>query len=695
MGEGVPDSKSVRRTSLISAHSGPALSLPTPYDPGAPGTRKEDPITTDKKNRHRDEEEDQCSEGGHGHQQEEEQEEEQDPLLTGADARSDHSRRSSFAESEVLEMDFLASDDDLNDDEETGLTAKERRQRWKQRKRHRQELDARIVDDKISKDGRRLADRAVIKRLGVNAILIGSWYIFSLSISIYNKWMFSSDYLDFQFPLFTTGLHMAVQFTFASIVLYFVPSLRPHDPSSSSHSAITGQPSKPLVSKQFYFTRLVPCGAATSLDVGLGNMSLRFITLTFLTMCKSSSLAFVLLFAFLFRLETPSIKLILIIGTMTIGVVMMVAGEASFNALGFSLIIVSSIFSGFRWGLTQILLLRHPATSNPFAMLFFLTPIMFVCLMILSLAVEGPWEIIQGVSILTTDGVLRGIGILLFPGILAFCMIASEFALLKRSSVVTLSICGIFKEVITISAAGIVFHDPLSPINVSGLIITIGAIGSYNYMKVKKMRREARLDVAESINPNDTESDEEESLIPPASSNPLTNNDANGNSNNNNSNNTKTPSLITRLGLSVNTSPTNKDGTYSPIDTNIPTDENIILTPGGSADDRGRLSIRARVGGTGPTSSLAAGAAGASGAGAGDPALRSPLGNNLHGGSAIGDKNANDSSLSSSSSLASSARVPTPGALQRSLSWKARSISPRPPLPSSSKAPSAEKMSRD
>ncbi|OJD17187.1 hypothetical protein AJ78_02680 [Emergomyces pasteurianus Ep9510] len=700
MGDGPPESKSVRRSSSISAHGGSELSHPAPYDPGAFSNRNDDPVTTNQKNRHRYEEQDQHAEGKHGHPQEEEQEEEeQDPLLTGTDAQSDRSRRSSFAESEVLEMDFLGSDDDLNDDEETGLTARERRQRWKQRKRHRRELDARVVEVKISEGDRRLADKAVIKRLAVNAILIGLWYIFSLSISIYNKWMFSSDHLDFQFPLFTTGLHMAVQFTLSSLVLYFVPSLRPHDPSSS-HSAITDQPRKPLVSKQFYFSRLVPCGAATSLDVGLGNMSLRFVTLTFLTMCKSSSLAFVLLFAFVFRLEAPSLKLILIIGTMTIGVVMMVAGEAAFNALGFTLIIASAFFSGFRWGLTQILLLRHPSTANPFSMLFFITPIMFVCLTVLALAVEGPQNIIQGISILVADGIIRGIGILLFPGCLAFCMIASEFALLKRSSVVTLSICGIFKEVITISAAGIVFHDPLTPINVSGLIITIAAIASYNYMKITKMRREARLDVAENANPIDADSDVEESQMPSASNNLLTNNDTNSNHSINNT--TNASSLATRLGLSVNTSASNKDSTYSPIDTTIPTDETTLLTPGGSGEDRGQHSIRARVAGaaSGASSLLVASAAGASGAGAGagDPSLRSPLRNSFKGSSsgAGGDVNANDSSLSSSSSSsASSARVPTPGVLQRSLSWKARSLSPRPPLPSSSKTPSLEKMSRD
>jgi hypothetical protein len=67
-------------------------------------------------------------------------------------------------------------------------------------------------------------------------------------------------------------------------------------------------------------------------------------------------------------------------------------------------------------------------------------------------------------------------------------------SLLQRTSVVTLSICGIFKEVITISAAAVVFHDPLTPVNLSGLLITIVSIAAYNYIKIKKMREEAVLE---------------------------------------------------------------------------------------------------------------------------------------------------------------------------------------------------------
>ena len=221
-------------------------------------------------------------------------------------------------------------------------------------------------------------------------------------------------------------------------------------------------------------------------------------------MCNSSTISFVLLLAFLFRLETPSLKLILIIATMTVGVIMMVAGETAFDALGFVLIISSAFSSGFRWAITQILLLRNPATSNPFSSIFFLAPIMFLTLTIIAIPVEGFVSLAKGLRALTVDkGALEGIGILLFPGVLAFLMTASEFALLKRTSVVTLSICGIFKEVVTISAAGIVFHDPLTPINVSGLMVTIGSIGAYNYIKITKMRKDARNEATHAASEHD------------------------------------------------------------------------------------------------------------------------------------------------------------------------------------------------
>jgi solute carrier family 35 protein C2 len=212
-------------------------------------------------------------------------------------------------------------------------------------------------------------------------------------------------------------------------------------------------------------------------------------------MCKSSVLGFVLIFAFLFRLEKPSWKLLAIITTMTAGVVLMVAGETSFSILGFVLVMTAAASSGFRWSLTQILLIRNPATSNPFSTVFFLAPIMFITLLIIAIPVEGFGPLHAAwLNLAAENGPWLSAGILLFPGTLAFLMTSSEFALLQRTSVVTLSICGIFKEVLTIITATIVFNDKLTPINFGGLVVTIATIAAYNYMKIKKMREEAKME---------------------------------------------------------------------------------------------------------------------------------------------------------------------------------------------------------
>ncbi|KAI0489822.1 triose-phosphate transporter family-domain-containing protein [Xylaria cf. heliscus] len=395
------------------------------------------------------------------------------------------------------EDDDSLSDEDLHDDEETGLTTKDRRRKRNKRRRNTR-LDQRIVRDNLTDEERKQADQNVVRKLAINAALIALWYIFSLSISLYNKWMFDSGQLNFPFPLFTTSMHMLVQFSLASLVLYFIPSLRPNNAAHNSdlgRSRHESEPDRPIMTKLFYFTRIGPCGAATGLDIGLGNTSLKFITLTFYTMCKSSALAFVLIFAFLFRLETPTWRLVAIIATMTAGVIMMVAGEVEFHLGGFVLIISAAFFSGFRWGLTQILLLRHPATSNPFSSIFFLTPIMFATLLLIAVPVEGFPNFWAGIKTLSEEwGILKAPLLLLFPGTIAFLMTASEFALLQRSSVVTLSIAGIFKEVVTIIVAALVFDDKLTPINISGLLVTLIAIISYNYIKLTKMRQEAQLD---------------------------------------------------------------------------------------------------------------------------------------------------------------------------------------------------------
>ena len=76
------------------------------------------------------------------------------------------------------------SDGELQDDEETGLTADDRRRRQK-RKRRNTQLDQRIAKETASaEDKRKLVDRSIMKNALINCALIALWYILSVSISL-------------------------------------------------------------------------------------------------------------------------------------------------------------------------------------------------------------------------------------------------------------------------------------------------------------------------------------------------------------------------------------------------------------------------------------------------------------------------------------------------------------------------------
>lgn len=331
----------------------------------------------------------------------------------------------------------------------------------------------------------------------INSILVLLWYGFSVSLSVYNKWMFSEDHLNFNFPIMTTAGHQIVQTILASLLLSLnqfvaIPLIpnRSNKQESLQHLENICLKSK-IIS---YFKHIVPCATAGAGDIGFGNESYRRVTLSFYTMVKSSSLGFVLMFGILFALERATWQIFSIVGVMTVGVIMMAAGEAHFQLIGFILVLAAAMCSGLRWSLTQILLRRSSGESiwvtkhDPIRTILYLNPATGVLLFIMGIFVEGMGNIIHA-SLWNDKGLILGSLLLILPGVLAFCMTLSEFVLLQRTSVLTLSIVGIAKEIVTIITATIFFGDNLTLVNVIGLIVTISSIlayNSYRYMEFMK-----------------------------------------------------------------------------------------------------------------------------------------------------------------------------------------------------------------
>lgn len=99
------------------------------------------------------------------------------------ESESEDEDKSIMSDSSEHEMDAFDSDDDL--DVESGLPTEERR-KFLRKQRKRNNIDSRIagMSGKLSQAEKKEADKNVIQNLTTNAILIGLWYFFSLSISL-------------------------------------------------------------------------------------------------------------------------------------------------------------------------------------------------------------------------------------------------------------------------------------------------------------------------------------------------------------------------------------------------------------------------------------------------------------------------------------------------------------------------------
>ena len=103
----------------------------------------------------------------------------------GADS-SDDGRGSDFSSrttSEDVELNALSSDECTND-EEAGLTKHDASKRKRRRRKNRLLNGRASVAPGASKQASYLAAKNFYRALIINALLIASWYTFSLSISI-------------------------------------------------------------------------------------------------------------------------------------------------------------------------------------------------------------------------------------------------------------------------------------------------------------------------------------------------------------------------------------------------------------------------------------------------------------------------------------------------------------------------------
>lgn len=178
------------------------------------------------------------------------------------------------------------------------------------------------------------------------------------------------------------------------------------------------------------------------------------------------------------------------------GVGLAVLGEFHFHLAGFAVLLTSAALGGLRGVLLQkILQGREPGlrgrrpgregAPHPIQLIYAVAPWAALTAAALALGVEGG-PILRNMGDQQLPHVRSLMLRLVGMGTLIFAMVIMEFALLARTSALTLSIAATLKEVVTLAVAEEYFHDRLSPTNLLGLFLCVLGAHLYTYLKLRR-----------------------------------------------------------------------------------------------------------------------------------------------------------------------------------------------------------------
>eukprot|EP00941_MAST-03F_sp_MAST-3F-sp1_P003700 g3700.t1 len=327
------------------------------------------------------------------------------------------------------------------------------------------------------------------------------------------------------FPVAMSTVHMFMKGLLAYITIR----------SSGRRGKTKKNPRK--ITKEAFVKIICPIGAMTGLDVALSNISFEYVDVSTYAILKNTTLAFTLIGSFAMGLRKISFPLIAVVSLVVSGVSISVyareeieeniesEGEeleksTPFLLFGSFLVLVATACAAFRWNLTQVLVeSSNVIDSNDFGdsesdlteeeyseeenqdgecksgsssyrystvqkldtlnVVFYIAPASVICLLPFFILLEFPKLMkmllfSEEENNLNVPLVLAEIGaVTLIGGVCAFLLLLIEVHLVRKTSSLTLSMFGIFKTVLQLLSAMVIFGDQLTLLSFIGLTVAL------------------------------------------------------------------------------------------------------------------------------------------------------------------------------------------------------------------------------
>lgn len=291
--------------------------------------------------------------------------------------------------------------------------------------------------------------------------LIVLWYSSNIGVLLLNKFLLSN--YGFRFPIFLTMCHMAACALLSYLSIVFLKVV----------------PLQAIKSRQQLFKiatlSVVFCGSVVG-----GNVSLRYLPVSFNQAVGATTPFFTALFAYLMTLKREAWVTYAALVPVVAGVVIASGGEPSFHLFGFIMCISATAARAFKSVLQGILLSSEGEKLNSMNLMLYMSPIAVLVLLPVALIMEP--NVLDVTISLGKEHKYMWL-LLLVNSTMAYAANLSNFLVTKHTSALTLQVLGNAKGAVAVVISILLFRNPVTVMGIGGYTITVLGVVAYGEAK--------------------------------------------------------------------------------------------------------------------------------------------------------------------------------------------------------------------
>ncbi|GLT37558.1 hypothetical protein SLA2020_118690 [Shorea laevis] len=291
--------------------------------------------------------------------------------------------------------------------------------------------------------------------------IVISWYASNIGVLLLNKYLLSN--YGFKYPICLTMCHMLAC-------------------SLLSYAAIAWAKVVPMqsIGSKKQFVKITGLSLVFCFSVVLGNVSLRYLPVSFNQAIGATTPFFTAIFAYVMSQKRETWITYVTLIPVVAGVIIASGAEPSFNLFGFVMCVSATAARAFKSVLQAILLSSEQEKLNSMNLLMYMAPIALAILLPATLLMEGN---VLGVTVALAKKDVKIVYYLLFNSSLAYLVNLTNFLVTKHTSALTLQVLGNAKGAVAVVVSILIFRNPALFAGMLGYSLTVLGVVLYSESK--------------------------------------------------------------------------------------------------------------------------------------------------------------------------------------------------------------------